>query len=65
MEEAVEYSRCFMQIHLDPWAGFEGACVIRQVFGPGTGRDEHEIPVLILVDETDDAGAPPDSLLPR
>lgn len=33
-EEAVEYSRRFMQIHLDTWPGFEGRGVVRQVFGP-------------------------------
>lgn len=33
-EEAVEYSRRFMQIHLDTWPGFEGTSVVRQVFGP-------------------------------
>jgi hypothetical protein len=33
-EEAVEYSRRFMQIHLDNWPGFEGTSVVRQVFGP-------------------------------
>lgn len=34
VEEAVEYSRRFMQIHLDTWPGFEGTSVVRQVFGP-------------------------------
>lgn len=34
LEEAVEYSRRFMQIHLDVWPGFEGTSVVRQVFGP-------------------------------
>jgi len=34
LEEAVEYSRRFMQIHLDVWPAFEGTSVIRQVFGP-------------------------------
>jgi hypothetical protein len=34
VEEAVEYSRRFMQIHLDTWHGFEGTSVVRQVFGP-------------------------------
>lgn len=34
LEEAVEYSRRFMQIHLDTWPGFEGTGVVRQVFGP-------------------------------
>jgi len=34
VEEAVEYSRRFMQIHLDVWPGFEGTSVVRQVFGP-------------------------------
>lgn len=33
-EEAVEYSRRFMQIHLDTWSGFEGTSVVRRVFGP-------------------------------
>lgn len=33
-QEAVEYSRRFMQIHLDTWPGFEGTSVVRQVFGP-------------------------------
>lgn len=33
-EEAIEYSRRFMQIHLDVWPGFEGTSVIRQVYGP-------------------------------
>lgn len=33
-EEAVEYSRRFMQIHLDTWPEFEGTSVVRQVFGP-------------------------------
>lgn len=33
-EQAVEYSRRFMQIHLDTWPGFEGTSVVRQVFGP-------------------------------
>ena len=32
VEEAVEYSRRFMQIHLDTWPGFEGTSVVRQVF---------------------------------
>ena len=34
VEEAVEWSRRFMQIHLDTWPGFEGTSVVRQVFGP-------------------------------
>ncbi len=34
VEEAIEYSRRFMQIHLDNWPGFEGTSVVRQVFGP-------------------------------
>lgn len=34
VEEAIEYSRRFMQIHLDTWPGFEGTSVVRQVFGP-------------------------------
>ena len=34
VDEAVEYSRRFMQIHLDIWPGFEGTSVVRQVFGP-------------------------------
>jgi hypothetical protein len=34
LEEAIEWSRRFMQIHLDTWPGFEGTSVIRQVFGP-------------------------------
>ena len=34
VEEAVEYSRRFMQIHLDHWPAFEGTSVVRQVFGP-------------------------------
>ena len=34
VDEAVEYSRRFMQIHLDTWPGFEGTSVVRQVFGP-------------------------------
>lgn len=34
LEQAVEYSRQFMQIHLDNWPGFEGTSVVRQVFGP-------------------------------
>ena len=33
-EEAVEWSRRFMQVHLDHWPAFEGTSVIRQVFGP-------------------------------
>lgn len=33
-EEAIEYSRQFMQIHLDTWPGFEGTSVVRRVFGP-------------------------------
>lgn len=33
-EEAIEYARRFMQIHLDTWPGFVGQSVIRQVFGP-------------------------------
>jgi hypothetical protein len=33
-DEAIEYSRRFMQIHLDHWPAFTGQCVIRQVFGP-------------------------------
>ena len=34
VEEATEYSRRFMQIHLDTWPDFEGTSVTRQVFGP-------------------------------
>lgn len=34
VEEAVEYSRRFMQIHRDLWSEFVGTSVIRQVFGP-------------------------------
>ena len=34
LEEAIEWSRRFMQIHLDTWPGFEGTSVVRQVFGP-------------------------------
>ena len=34
LEEAVEWSRRFMQIHLDTWPGFEGTGVVRQLFGP-------------------------------
>jgi hypothetical protein len=34
VEEAIEYSRRFMQVHLDHWPAFEGTGVIRQVFGP-------------------------------
>ena len=34
VEEAVEWSRRFMQVHLDTWPGFEGTSVVRQVFGP-------------------------------
>ena len=34
VEEAIEYSRRFMQIHLDHWPAFEGTSVIRQIFGP-------------------------------
>lgn len=34
LEEAVEYSRRFMQIHIDHWPAFEGTSVVRQVFGP-------------------------------
>lgn len=34
VDEAVEYSRRFMQIHLDVWPGFEGTSVVRQIFGP-------------------------------
>ena len=33
-EEAIEYSRRFMQLHLDTWPGLEGTSVVRQVFGP-------------------------------
>lgn len=33
-DEAIEYSRRFMQIHLDTWPAFEGTSVVRQVFGP-------------------------------
>ena len=33
-EEAIEYSRRFMQIHLDVWPAFVGQSVIRQIFGP-------------------------------
>lgn len=33
-EEVIEYSRRFMQIHLDVWPGFVGQSVVRQVFGP-------------------------------
>ena len=33
-EEAVEYSRRFMQLHIDTWPEFEGTSVVRQVFGP-------------------------------
>jgi hypothetical protein len=33
-EEAVEYSRRFMQLHADSWPGFEGTAVVREVFGP-------------------------------
>ena len=34
VEEAIEYSRRFMQVHLDHWPAFEGTSVVRQVFGP-------------------------------
>jgi hypothetical protein len=34
VEEATEYSRRFMQLHLDAWPAFEGTSVVRQVFGP-------------------------------
>lgn len=34
LEEAIEYSRRFMQVHLDTWPAFEGTSVVRQVFGP-------------------------------
>ena len=33
VEEAVEWSRRFMQIHLDTWPGFERTRVVRPVFG--------------------------------
>ncbi len=33
-EEAVEYSRRFMQIHVDTWPEFRGTSVVRQIFGP-------------------------------
>jgi len=33
-EEAAEYARRFMQVHLDTWPEFEGTSVVRQVFGP-------------------------------
>lgn len=33
-QEAGEYARRFMQLHLDLWDRFEGVCVTRQVFQP-------------------------------
>lgn len=34
-EEAVEWTRRFMKLHLDNWEGWEGKAEIRQVFEPG------------------------------
>jgi hypothetical protein len=33
-EEAIEYSRRFMQLHADLWPGFEGTSHVRQIYGP-------------------------------
>lgn len=33
-DEAAEYARRFMQLHVDLWPGFVGNCVTRQVFSP-------------------------------
>ena len=33
-QEAAEYARRFMQLHVDLWDGFSGVCVTRQVFDP-------------------------------
>ncbi|MCW2838968.1 MAG: YCII-related [Aeromicrobium sp.] len=38
-EEVLEYSRRFMQLHVDAWPGFEGTAVIREVFGPYDGQE--------------------------
>ena len=37
-QEAAEYARRFMQLHVDLWDGFEGVCVTRQVFDPSTAE---------------------------
>lgn len=37
-EEASEYARRFMQLHVDLWPGFSGVCVTRQVFSPSEGE---------------------------
>jgi hypothetical protein len=34
-EEAVEWTRRFMKLHLDNWEGWEGKAEIRQIFEPG------------------------------
>lgn len=33
-QEAAEYARRFMQLHVDLWDGFAGVCVTRQVYDP-------------------------------
>lgn len=42
-QEAAEYARRFMQLHVDLWDGFTGVCVTRQVFDPsqpGSGQPD-------------------------
>jgi hypothetical protein len=33
--DALEWTRRFMQLHLEHWPGWEGESELRQVFGPG------------------------------
>lgn len=33
--EALEWTRRFMQLHLEHWPGWEGESELRQIFGPG------------------------------
>ena len=40
-EEVLEWTRRFMQIHIDHWPGWEGVAEVRQIFDPADFRPPH------------------------